>query len=252
MKKWLNTESKLLPSLFILILIVLWEIIIRINAIPQYLLPAPSSIIYELYNSRHILWLHTRTTLLEASTGFFIAVVIGIFVAGLMNRYKIFKNIMYPLLVISQTVPIIALAPLFMIWMGYGILPKIVIVILVCFFPITVNVTEGLAAIDKDLINLLRTMNATSWQVFIKAELPAVMPSFFSGLKIAATFSIMGAVIGEWIGAQSGLGIHMTRAMNSFRTTALFADILIIVVLSMILFKCIEWLGTKIMPWNRS
>lgn len=251
MKKWLNIENNILPCFFTALLIFIWEMIIRAYAVPQYLLPAPSSIIYELYESRHILLFHTGTTLVEAIIGFFIAVVMGLSAACLMNRFKLLKNTIYPLLVISQTVPIIALAPLFMIWMGYGIMPKIAIVILVCFFPITVSVAEGLAALDKDLINLLRTMKATWWQIFTKAEFPAVMPAFFSGLKIAATYSIMGAVIGEWIGAKSGLGIYMTRSMNSFRTSALFAAVFIIVVLSMVLYKVIQLMGEKIMPWNK-
>ncbi len=250
MRKWQNTENKIGSLIFMITVILIWELVIRIHSLPKYILPAPSAIIISLVDSWQILWEHTRTTLLEALSGFVAAIIIGVFISAVMNRYKIVKNIFYPILVISQTVPIIAIAPLLMIWMGFGIHPKIVIVILVCFFPVAVNVTEGLAVVDRDLINLLKVMKASSWQIFFKVQLPAVMPAFFSGVKIAATYSIMGAVISEWIGAKSGLGIYMTRAMSSFRTEALFADILIIVVLSIGLFKLIEWLEKKIIPWT--
>jgi len=245
MRKWQNTENNFWSVAFIIFIVFLWELMIHIYAIPVYILPAPSKILLTLMESKEVLWEHTKITLLEALSGFFIAMVLGILIAGMMNRFRILKKIFYPILVISQTIPIIAIAPLFMIWMGFGIQPKIVIVILVCLFPIAVNVTEGLSVVDRDLVNLLKVMKANSWQIFHKVELPAVMPAFFSGLKISATYSIMGAVIAEWIGAKKGLGIYMTRAMSSFRTEALFADIIIIIVLSIGLFKFIEWLEKK-------
>jgi len=250
MRKLQNTESNVSSLVFMILTIFIWEVVINIISLPKYILPAPSVIIKALIESRQVLWIHTQTTLFEALSGFIVAIITGVFISAVMNKFKIVKNIFYPILVISQTVPIIAIAPLFMIWMGFGICPKIVIVVLVCFFPIAVNVTEGLALVDRDLINLMKVMKANSWQIFFKVELPAVMPAFFSGIKIAATYSIMGAVISEWIGAKSGLGIYMTRAMSSFRTEALFADILIIVVLSIGLFKLIEWLEKKLMPWT--
>lgn len=250
MRKWGNIGDKLIPIAFIVSLIILWEMIIIVYRIPKYILPAPSVIIDALINNRQVLWEHTKTTILEASIGFFIATIFAVFIAGLMNKYGILKKIIYPILVISQTVPIIALAPLFMIWFGFGILPKIIIVVLVCFFPIAVSVIEGLATVDKDLINLMKVMGASPFQIFMKVQLPATLPAFFSGLKIAATYSIMGAVIAEWIGAKSGLGVYMTRTMSSFNIEALFADIFIVVLLSMGIFRFIEWIGKKIMPWN--
>lgn len=251
MKKWQNTENRLIPLGGVAFIFAIWEVTISLFQIPKYILPAPSAIFKTLIEARKILWQHTQTTLMEAALGFCIAILFGVLVAGLMNKYNLIKKTLYPMLVISQTVPIIALAPLFMIWLGYDMLPKIVIVVLVCFFPISVSVTEGLNEVDQDLINLMKVMKAGSWKIFTKVEIPSVMPAFFSGLKIAATYSIMGAVIAEWIGAKSGLGIYMTRAMASFRTEALFADIFIIVVLSVGLFKIIEGISHKVMPWNR-
>jgi ABC-type nitrate/sulfonate/bicarbonate transport system permease component len=251
MKKLVNTENNILPAIFIVFLLGFWEIVIRVFNVPKYILPGTSAILKALYVNRVILIQHTKVTVLEAGLGFICAVVLAVLLAAIMNRSRLLKDVIYPVLVISQTVPIIALAPLFMIWLGFGILPKIVIVVLVCFFPITISVTEGLETVDEDMINLMRVMKASPKQIFLKVQLPATLPAFFSGLKIAATYSIMGAVIGEWVGAKSGLGVYMTRAMASFKTDALFADILIIVVLSIFLFKIIEYVGKKIMPWNK-
>jgi len=251
MKKLASTGSNLLPGAFIALLVVLWEISIRLSGIPKYLLPAPSGILRALVDSREVLLLHTKTTVIEASIGYIISIIIAVTVSASMNRWHTVKKTVYPVLVISQTVPIIVLAPLIMIWMGFGILPKIAIVVLTCFFPIAVSVTEGLETVDEDIISMMKVMGANNWQIFTKVKLPAIMPSFFSGLKIAATYSIMGAVIAEWIGAQSGLGVYMTRAMHSFHTEALFADILIIVVLSIGVFEFINFMGKKIMPWNK-
>lgn len=244
-------RNKLISYSVLSSLIIIWEIIIKLYKVPEHILPAPSAIINALIENWEILWINTRTTIIEATAGFVIAIIFGVIIAVIMNNSKLMKDILYPILVLSQTVPIIALAPLFMIWFGFGIVTKIVIVIVVCFFPITVSVVEGLETVDKDLINLMKVMKANSWQIFTKVQLPSVLPSFFSGLKIAATYSILGAVIGEWIGAKNGLGIFMTRAMNSFRTDVLFADILIVVILSIMLFKLIEIISKIIMPWNK-
>jgi len=250
MKKLVSTENNILPGAFIIFLLGIWEVVIRAFDIPKYILPGPTAILRALYENREILLEHTKVTVLEAGVGFIFAIILAVLLAAIMNRSKMLKDMIYPILVISQTVPIIALAPLFMIWLGFGILPKIVIVVLVCFFPITISVTEGLETVDQDMVNLMKVMKASPRQIFFKVQLPATLPAFFSGLKIAATYSIMGAVIGEWVGAKSGLGVYMTRAMTSFKTDALFADILIIVVLSIFVFKVIEYTGKMIMPWN--
>lgn len=251
MKKWGNTENNILSIIFMIFCIGLWELAIRFYQVPNYVLPSPTAIVKALIENKDILWQHTQTTLFEALLGLLVAIIFAVFLALVMNRYQLIKKMIYPVLVVSQTVPIIALAPIFMIWMGFGILPKIVIVILVCFFPISVSVTEGLATVDKDLIDLLKAMKATPWQIFTKVELPATLPAFLSGLKIAATYSIMGAVIGEWMGAKNGLGIYLTRAMKTYQTDAMFADVLIIVVVSVGIFQFISLLGRKMMPWNK-
>lgn len=243
--------EKVLPIAFIIFLILLTEfLLVKLN-VKHYILPRPSAVLNRLVEDRELLWEHTKTTLYEAGLGFSIAVALAVFMAGIMNRLPIVKSLFYPILVISQTIPIIALAPLFLIWFGFGLLPKILVVVLVCFFPIVVSLIEGLAVVDKEMIHLMKSMNAKSYQIFFKVEVPSVLPSFFSGMKISATYAIMGAVIAEWLGAQSGLGIYMTRAMHSFKTDALFADICIIVVISIGLFKLIDIIGQVSMPWRR-
>ena len=248
---FLKRMGKYVPILTIIILIVLWQWITYFFKVPKYILPSPLDIIGSLIYSRKVLWHHSLTTLYEAGIGFILAIIFALVIAIMMNQWKLLGMSLYPILVISQTVPIIALAPLIMIWMGFGSLPKIVIVVIVCFFPISVSVVEDLSILDQDLINMMKVMGANKFQTFLKVKLPSTLPSFFAGLKIAATYSIMGAIIGEWLGAQSGLGIFMTRTMSSFRTSDLFASIAIVVVLSMVLFKIIEWIGKKAMPWNR-
>jgi ABC-type nitrate/sulfonate/bicarbonate transport system permease component len=142
-----------------------------------------------------------------------------------------------------------AVAPLFIIWFGYGILPKIMVVALVCFFPITVSLVEGMEAADRDMIKLLEAMGASPWQVFKMVSFPGALPSFFSGLKISAAYSIMGAVIGEWLGASKGLGVYMTRSMKSFLTDRVFASIVVISILSLFLFGIIVLIARLLMPW---
>ncbi len=251
MKRWVNTKNNLPAISFIIILIILWEIIVRIFKIKEFIIPAPSAIGRALFDNLPLLLSHTKTTLYAALVGLMLAIVIALFLAVIMDRYKLIKSMIYPVLVISQTVPIIALAPIIMIWFGLGILPKILIVALVCFFPIAINLVDGLENVEQERIELLKVMGAGNLMIFKTVQLPSVLPYFFSGLKISTTYSVMGAVIGEWLGASSGLGIYMTRAMQSFNTAGLFAAILLVVLLSICLFKLVELIAWIMMPWNR-
>jgi len=169
-----------------------------------------------------------------------------------MDRFTIFKQALYPLLVVSQAVPIFAVAPLILIWFGVGLLPKVLIVALVCFFPLTINLIEGFNQVDPEAIELMQTMRANHLLITRSVHLPYTLPYFFSGLKIAATYSVLGAIIGEWLAARAGLGIYMLRAMHSFRTADLFAAILVVVILSLTLFKLVELAGKLAMPWQRA
>jgi len=252
MKKFINIENKLIPIIFQLIIIFIWQISIDKWKIPQYILPSPKDIIITLVSIAPSITEHIYATLYEALIGFIVSIVFALILAILMDNVKLIKKCIYPILVVSQTVPIIALAPLFIIWFGFGILPKIIVVVLVCFFPIVVSLVDGLEAVDMDMVNLLKTMGASSFQIFIMVKLPSSTVNFFSGLRIAVTYSIMGAVIGEWLGGDKGLGVYMIRAKNSYALDKVFAVIIIIVILSMGLFGLLYLLQYIFTPWTRN
>jgi len=251
MKKWASIKAKLPAFVFLTIMIAGWEIIIRVAGVPAYILPAPSAIALVLAENYALLLEHTRITLTAVLGGLVLAILVALTLAVVMDRWKLIKEALYPLLVISQAVPIFALAPLILIWFGAGLLPKVLIVALVCFFPLAVNLVEGFSQVDPEAVDLMQTMQANRWMIMQSVQLPFAMPYFFSGLKIAATYSVLGAVIGEWLAARAGLGIYMLRSMHSFRTSHLFASIIVVVILSLTLFKLVELSGWLAMPWQR-
>lgn len=252
MKKHTNIENKLIPIVFQLIILFIWQISIDKWKVPQYILPSPKDIIITLINIVPSITHHIYATLYEALIGFIISILVALILAILMDNVKLIKKCIYPILVVSQTIPIIALAPLFVIWFGFGILPKIIVVVLVCFFPIVISLIDGLESVDKDIVNLLKTMGASKFQIFTMVKLPSSTVNFFSGLRIAATYSIMGAVIGEWLGGDKGLGVYMIRAKNSYALDKVFAVIIIIVILSMALFGLLYLLQYYFTPWSRN
>ena len=247
MKK--NIKNRFYSIIFFIAIILAWEGISMLGILPPYVLPAPSSIVVSLVVNFTSMSNDIVITLLEALVGFTIAILLSVIMAILMDSIISIKKTIYPVLIISQTIPIIIIAPLFIIWFGYGYTPKVVIVILICFFPITISMLQGLATVDKELIDLLRSMGASKFQVYKFVKIPSAIPNFFAGLKIAATYSIMGATIGEWVGGKDGLGVYMIRAKQSFATDRVFAAIIIIVVLSILLLKIIEFTENKYMPW---
>src|SRR6056297_145492 len=252
MRKWESIRDKAIPILFIILVVLIWQLIVDSGMIARYILPSPWDVITVGIAILPEITVHIYTTLQEALTGLFIAIILSVLLAILMDNFTIVKKALQPLLVVSQTIPIMVLAPLFVMWFGFGILPKVMVVILVCFFPIVVSLLEGLGSLDNDLLNLMKSMKANRWQIFYLAKFPASLGSFFSGLKIAATYSIIGAVIGEWMGGKTGLGVYMTRVRQSFALDKVFASILVIIILSMILFKTIELIQLFAMPWKRA
>lgn len=251
MKRSASIDNQLAPLSVSLGLLILWELATRLGGVPAYILPAPTSILRTLVTDAPRLIPHTITTLQEALLGFGLAVVFALILSILMDRLPLVKKALYPLLVLSQTVPIIALAPLFVLWFGFGMLPKIIVVVLVCFFPVAISLIEGFASVDTELVDMMRSMGASQRALFYHVKLPAAGVSFFSGLRIAVTYSIMGAVIGEWLGGSSGLGVYMMRVKQSFDTTKVFAVIVVIVLLSMGLFKLMTGIQKWVMPWDQ-
>lgn len=247
MKKSRSTGPDLLPALVLLLLGVLWQVIVTVRDVPVYLLPSPIEIGKAFVKEFPLLMQHAGVTVLETVVGLGLSLVLGVGIAIAMALSGLLRRILYPIFVISQTIPLIVLAPLLMVWFGFGLVPKLIVVTLVCFFPIAVGFAEGLVSSDPALDELLTVMGASRWKVFRLARVPQGLPGLFAGLKIAATYAVMGAVLSEWVGAKSGLGIYMTRTMSSFKTAALFADILLVVALSLLLFKFVEIVEKRVL-----
>ncbi|MCX5780036.1 MAG: ABC transporter permease [Firmicutes bacterium] len=251
MKRSVSIANKAVPYATALVLLIIWEMAVRLNQLPAYILPSPLQILKTLAAMFPLLLKHTASTLEETLLGFVLAIGIAFVTAFVLNQFYWLNQAVYPLLIVSQTIPIITLAPLFLVWFGWGILPKILIVILVCFFPIVISLLEGLNSVDPDIISLFRSMGASRLAIFKMVKLPSALPVFFSGLKISASYSIMAAVIGEWLGAERGLGYFMTIAQKSFRVDRVLAAVVVIAVLSLLLVKVINLAEWLLIPWNR-
>lgn len=240
----------LLPTLTFIIVLLLWQLIVTWFHIEQWIIPTPLKIVDSFWQSRQLMFFHILPTLFEALIGLFSAMIIGIFVAILMEWSEVVRKIIYPFLIISQTVPFITLAPLLTLWFGFGLLPKIIIITLVCFFPITVNFFDGLSSVDSAILKLLTSMGATKMQILKWVKWPASLPAFFSGLKIAGAYAILGAVISEWVGSDRGLGILLVRSAKSYLVDRVFATIGVITILSIIIILVIEGIARVVIPWN--
>ncbi len=230
-------------------LLVFWELSVRVGQVSPRVLPAPIAIVQALISNWGIIYDNAIQTLLETVLGMVVATLLGLLLAILLDTSSWMRRAIYPLLITSQTIPIIALAPLLLIWFGYNIGPKVLVVALYCFFPIAVACADGLAAAEPELIKLLISMRATRWQILRLVRLPGAMPSFFSGLRIAATYSVTGAIFGEYVGAEKGLGIYMKLEANSFATIQVFAAILVTAVLSLLLFGLVSLIERIALPW---
>lgn len=250
MKRSPNTGNPIYPSIALVLFIVLWEIVVKMRNIKEYILPAPSAILNEFVKSKDLLFSHSLITITETVLGFILGVILAVLLSILMSNFKIIRSIFYPFMILSQTVPIIVIAPLITIWFGISIVSKLIVCVLVVFFPVALSLTEGLNSYDKDFEELLRCMDASKMQVFTKVKLPSALVHFFSGLKLASAYAVMGAVMSEWTGAQKGLGIFLTRSMKSFKTAAMFADIVVISLFSILLFVLICIIEKKTIKWN--
>lgn len=239
------------PVLVILILLGIWELAVRLAQIPLYVLPSPSAVIRTLAEELPTLMGHTGITVLEALAGMGISFVVGIIIGILIDAMPLFKSCIYPILVVTQTVPVIVLAPIFIIYMGFGYAPKILTVVLMCFFPIVVSFSDGLGQMDEGYLNLIRTYGGSKWQLYRIVKIPSAMISLLSGMKVAATYSISGAVVGEWIASQSGLGYYLIRAKNGYMLDKVFACVVMIILLSLLMNGLVKLFGYVVLPIRR-
>jgi ABC-type nitrate/sulfonate/bicarbonate transport system permease component len=238
------------PAVAVALFLLIWQGYTIATGLPRTVLPSPVAVGEVLLADIPILLHHSEVTLVETFAGFAAALVVGLLFALLIDRSALLRRAVYPLLVASQTVPSIAYAPLLVIWFGYEILPKVLVVLIYCFFPITVAALDGFRATDPDLIRLFRTFGATPRQIFFKVRFPHALPAIFSGIRIAITYSVTGAVVGEYVGAVDGLGIYMQRVKNSFQVDRVFAAILVIALVSVGLFVLVSWVERLVIPWH--
>ena len=250
LKKTAGLATWLMPVAILIGLVAAWELWVRLGDVPKWQLPAPSAIANELGSSRSLLWTHTIVTLKEIVFGFSAALAAGLILASGIAYSRVLERSVYPIVIASQTVPIIAIAPLLLIWVGYGLTPKIIIVALICFYPIAVNTVDGLKAVDPDMVNMLRTLGASRWQVFTKLQIPTALPFMFSGIKIGISVSVIAAVIGEWVGASEGLGYLITYSQPLFLTARVFAAIFVLSVMGISLFVLAVIVEHMMMPWH--
>jgi putative hydroxymethylpyrimidine transport system permease protein len=230
-------RENIAPLLFVIILLIAWEFLVPYFKVPNYILPKFSKVLNVLWSQKGLLFDHAIITLLEAVIGLIMSVVIGVLCSFSIYKWKTVKRTLYPIIVFSQTIPIIALSPIMIMWFGYTIWAKVAVVVLFCFFPIVVNTLQGLNNVDKDLEDVLKALGGSGYQIFIKLHIRSVLPDFLSGFKIAATFSVAGATIGEWLGAEKGLGIYVKRVAGMLQADSVFAGVLVLSFLGLLLFS---------------
>lgn len=241
-----------LSLIFFLVLLAFWEISVRGDWVPSFILPSPSMILLGLWKYREQLFtVHLFATIEEIILGLLLSVGTAVLLSVAMFFSKTLEKIFYPLLIVSQTIPLIAIAPVFALWFGYSLWMKIAVVVLFSFFPLVVSFYEGFKSTDADLVDLLKTMGANKWQIFYKVQVPMGIPAFFSGLKIVAVYSITGATIGEWLGAEAGLGYFGRRMASSLRSDGVFSSVLLLSLLGLLLFALIGWIEKKTLKHRR-
>ena len=248
-KKSQNITSKLPAAIALILIVVIWELVCLSGALPSYMLPAPHEVAAALVNDFSLIWMHACITLQEAFYGLLIGVALAFVTATLMDHFITLNRAFYPIMIITQTIPTIAIAPLLVLWMGFGMAPKITLVVITTFFPITVGLLDGYKSVDQDAIDLMRAMGANTVQIFTNVKFPAALSHFFSGLKVSASYAVVGAVISEWLGGFEGLGVYMTRVKKAYAFDKMFAVIIFIVIISLLLMEVVNIIRNLSMPW---
>ena len=249
---WNRHHRWVVPTLVGVVVLVAWQAIAVFFTLPTYILPTPVDAAQALWTNRVELWGATLVTTGEVLAGFIVAVIVSIPVAMLIVSFRWFETIVYPFILLLQTIPKIALAPLFVVWFGFGILPKILVTFLICFFPILLDTMTGLRSSNPDMASLVRSMGGGRWAIFAKVRFPAALPHVFAGVKVAITLAVVGAVVGEFVGATQGLGYLLLRANANLDTPLLFAAIAILTVLGLALYYAVSLIERLVIPWHVS
>jgi ABC-type nitrate/sulfonate/bicarbonate transport system permease component len=228
-----------------------WEAYVRVGRIDSLLLPPPSAVARYLFANGGIFLRNGIATLEELMVGFACGVAVGLSLGVLMQLWRWFREAAYPWLVATQMVPIPAVAPILVLWFGFTLTPKAVTVALMCFFPVAVSTVDGLGAVNPELIRLLRSFGAGPWRVMRMAAFPSALPRIFSGLRVAMALSVVGAVVGEWVGSTRGLGYLMLQFENRGETAGLFATVTVLTAIGIVLFFLVGWVEGFVLPWRR-
>ena len=245
-------QRRAMPLLIVAAFLGFWEVACRALDVKTYLLPTPSRIWEELVRQGPNLVEHTWITTYEMLLGFILAAVVGVLLAVLIVASPTFDRGIMPVLIFSQTVPKIAIAPLFIVWFGFGPTAKVLVAFLICFFPIVIDTAVGLRSVSPDMLNLARSMGASWWDVFLKIRLPTALPYIFSGLKVAITLAVVGAVVGEFVGATKGLGYILLKANGELQTPLLFAAIAVLTAIGIVFYYVLEGAEHLLIPWHVS
>jgi len=250
-EKFLNTTNKLWSVSAIAVLLVIWQFICSFEIVESFMLPSPIQVIVTLVKEFPLLMEHSIVTLTEALVGLAVGVLLGFVMAVVMDHYDFLYKAFYPLIVLTQTIPAVAIAPLLVLWFGYEMAPKIILIVITTFFPISIGLLNGFKSADKDSIDLLRAMGGNRIQVFRHIKLPGAMSQFFAGLRISASYAVVGAVISEWLGGFKGLGVYMTLVKKAYAFDKMFAVIFLISIVSLFLMKLVDIAEKKCMPWQK-
>lgn len=246
----MNFVNKYISQLSFVVFIFIWQISVVEFEIPEYILPAPSSILYTLITNIKLIAIHTSYTLFEAVLGILIAIVLGVFTAIMLYRFKLLNRIFMPYVNILQTIPAIVIAPLFAMWFGFGLFPKVLLIVIFCSFPIIVSTVSGFSQVDNESILYLKSLKCNDWYLFKHLYLPAASKSIFASIKISTTYSLVNAIFAEYMGAQYGLGVYLNKASSSFSTPDVFAIIIVIIVVTLTLLKVVDKIESKVIRWD--
>ena len=247
MKNFINKHISLIS---IIIIVFIWQICGNLGLLPKFIFPTPLEIANAFIRDGDLFWFHFRITMLEAIIGLVLGIVIATILAIIMDSFKMINKIIYPLLVFTQTIPTIALAPILVLWLGYDMTPKIVLIVMTTTFPIVISILDGFRHCDEDAIQLLKLMNASRWQILYHVKIPTALTYFYAGLRVSVSYAFISAVVSEWLGGFEGLGVFMTRAKKAFDYDTMFAIIILVSAISLISMELVKRSEKKLIKWK--